>query len=153
MNRADRERGDVRKLADAVRSAGPDGLTRQQLTEVALMGKERFARAEQLLSASAAVTTSKEVRPDQRGHSRQQVVFRHRAAKATGTVPARVSRDPAVRATLNELELIQEVAKARATGRRTPRAIARWILSQPSVDASVWVDVEGLLAERVAALD
>jgi hypothetical protein len=142
-------------LEDALSRAGPEGLTLQQLAETVAMGKERFQQALRLLRSSPSVNETTEARLDRRGHKRQQIVFRHRASSASGTAPARVSRDPSVQATLAELDLIQAVAAAKAKGLRRPRAIARWILVNPLYlqSLSAWIDLETPLAEKVAALE
>jgi hypothetical protein len=146
---------DRRTLETAVRKAGPDGLTQQQLREVAGMGKQRFDEAVRLLEAPF-VERTKERRTDSRGHAREQVVFRHSIADESGRIPARASRNPADRASLAELDLIAVVAQAKAAGRKNPDAVARWILAQPGMYASQlaqWIDLETPLAGRVAALE
>jgi hypothetical protein len=152
QQKAHQDRG---KLEAAVRKAGPDGLTQQQLREVVGMGKQRFDEAVRLFGAPF-VERTKERRMDSRGHTREQVVFRHSIADEGGRVPARASRDPADRESLAELELIAVVAQAKAAGRRNPDAVARWILAQPGMFANQlaqWIDLETPLTERVAALE
>jgi len=151
----EKAQADRRALEDALFKAGADGLTRQQLQELVSMGKERFDNALQLLGGPPLAERTKERRPDRRGHLREQVVFRHSIANENGAVPASVTRDPDVRAMLAELALIEAVAQAKAAGRRNPRAIARWIIADPSMSKRVadWIDLETPLAKRVEALD
>lgn len=148
-----RAQSDARILEDEVRRAGPEGLTRQQLKDLAMMGKDRFEQAVRILAERQRVACTGEPRHDRRGHLRAQVVLRHMAAEPAGTVPARVSRDPAVRQALDELALIEAVARAKEAGRRKPRAIARWILAQPFTNVSRWIDVEGPLTARIEQLE
>jgi hypothetical protein len=60
-----------------------------------------------------------------------------------------------VRGLLAELALIEALAKAKAAGRRRPRAIARWILANPFLAPKVaqWVDLEGALTTRIEELE
>jgi hypothetical protein len=145
----------ARRLEVEIRKAGPDGITKQQLLQLTRMGKETFRDALDLLADRPEVDRTEEPRLNRAGRTQVQVVFRHINPQPSGFVPADVSRDPAVRDVLSDLGLIEAVAKAKAAGRRNPRAIARWILSSPT-DASrlaEWIDLEGALTARIEELE